>query len=651
MIPLIPLVAALPGHGIDLAAMDRSVKIESPADLNRFANGKWLEGTPLPADKSYIGTFDDVYERNLVILKRICERQAAARPPLSTVGGKVGLLYRLSMDPARADRLGAAPLRPELARIDEVRDAKGLLREIAHLETIGVNVGFSAGPGLDDKDAARVVYTLGQPQSILGDRDLYLGSDARAKAAQAQYLRSEGAFLRLAKLPEVGAAQALALETALAKTSSTPVELRDVPANYHRMPYDALKVLAPHTPWNAYFDEVGVRPAQVNVTQIKALKGFDAFVTTRPMAEWRSLLRVALLNGYAPDLSDAYFAQAFSLTRVLTGQQTPTPRWKRAIQKVDGAVGEALGQLYVREAFPPEAKVKAQAMVHNVLVALHTRIVELDWMSEATKKQALAKLSTVRVKIGYPDRWRDYSALRLEDDSLAANAMRANAFEWRRQLAKLGKPVDRGDWDMTPPRVNAYYNPYWNEIVFPAGILQPGFYDPKADDASNYGAIAAVIGHEITHGFDDQGSQYDLTGLRRDWWTKADKARYDAKGKAIVTQYGGYKSPSGYGVNGALTEGENIADIGGLTIAYLAYRKSLDGKEPPVLDGLTGDQRFFVAWAQNWKSKIRPEMEKMYINTDGHSPDPVRAMGPVADLPAFYKAFGLPVPENLPHVW
>ena len=648
---LAPLLLTLPGHGIDLAAMDRSVVVKSPADLFRFANGQWLDKTSIPSDRMAVGAYTDGDERNLAVLRRIGEREAAARHSLSTVGGKVGLMYRLAMDAPRANQMGAAPLRPELARIDAVRDATGLLREIAHLESIGVQAGFSAFPYLDDKDTGRLVYTISQPQSILRDRELYLGSDERAKAARTQYVKTEGAYLRLAGLPEAGANQALALETALAKASSTPFELRDPASNYHKVPLAVLKATAPKTPWYAYFDEIGTRPARVNIQQPHALAGFDALVASRTMAEWRSFLRVALLNTYATSLSDAYYDQAFALGRVLTGQQTLSPRWKRAIRKVDGTIGEALGQLYVREAFSPTAKVKVQGMVHNVLVALHTRITELDWMSDATKEAALAKLSAIVPKIGYPDRWRDYSALNLKDDSLAANVMRANAFEWRRNLAKLDRPVDRGEWDMTPSTFNAYYNPNWNEIVFPAGILQPPVFDTKADDASNYGALAAVIGHEITHGFDDSGSQYDLTGLRRDWWTKADKANYEAKGKAIVAQYNGYRSPSGYPINGALTEGENIADIGGVTIAYLAYRRSLNGVEPPVLDGLTGDQRFFVAFAQYYQVKNRPELEKMRINTDTHSPDSVRPIGAVADLPAFYKAFGLPVPENLPHVW
>lgn len=648
---LTPLLLGLPGHGIDLAAMDRSVKVESPTDLYRFANGRWLDGAAIPPDKTRVGVADEVQERNLAILRKICERQAAARQPLSTAGGKVGLMYRLAMDRARADRLGIAPLRPELARIDAACDPRDLLREIAHLQSIGVNLGFYAGPNTDDKDTTRMLYTIGQPASILGDRDLYLGGDERAKAARAQYLETEGEFLKLAGLPQAGAAQALGLETALARASSTPVELRDPAANYHRVPLSALKAMTPHTPWDAYFGEIGVHPAQVIVMQPKALGTFDALVASRPTAEWRSLLRVALLNAYAPDLSDAYFEQSFALSHVLTGQRAPAPRWKRAIGAVDTNIGEAMGRLYVREAFPPEAKAKAEAMVHNVLAALHTRVAELDWMSDLTKKAALAKLSAAVVKIGYPDKWRDYSTLHLRDDSFAANVMRANAFEWRRNLAKLGRPVDRSEWVMTPPTLNAYYNPYWNEIVFPAAILQPPFFDPKATAASNYGAVATVIGHEITHGFDDSGSQFDLTGLRREWWTKDDRARYDAKGRAIVAQYGAYKSPAGYPVNGRLTEGENIADVGGLTIAYLAYRRSLDGVEPPVRDGLTGDQRFFVAFAQIWRAKVRPESERMSLSTDPHSPRPVRVAGSVADLPAFYRAFGLPVPENLPHVW
>jgi len=639
-------------HGIDLKGIDRSVKVKGPGDLNAFANGKWIKDTPIPDNRIYVGLAPDVLERTQLHLKKICEREAAAKKPLNTVEGMVGLMYRLGMDETRAEGAGIAPLLPELKKIDGVRDANGLMRVLADLNGIGVSGGFDVGVNQDDKDPNRNIFIIGQLEPILKDRDFYLKDDERAKQARSRYVQVISTFLLLAKLPPDGAGAALELETTLAKAASTPLQLRDQDANYHPMSIADLRELMPHTPWNEYFSAIGTLPPRINVRQLAAMRKFDQLVSTVPMAKWRTFLRVKLLIDYAPELSVDFVSGDQYLKQLISGAKGDALRWGQALARLDkGAFGSALGQLYIRETFGPEAKVRARRMIQNLQDALHDRISELDWMSPETKRHALDKLAQVRVEVGYPDKWTDLSDLHLQDDTLAENVMRINRWEEKRSLLKLKNPVDHSEWPFSPTTMNAFYSPRLNEVLFPAAILQRGFFDPEAEDAYNFGAIGTMIGHELTHGFDDTGSQFDGTGLRRKWWTPEDKAKFEAKGKEIVSQFSAYKGDSGLPVDGKLTEGENIADVGGLAIGYLAYRKSLNGVEPPVKDGLTGDQRFFVAYAQIWRLKLRPEIEKYLITNDTHAPESVRVLGPVADLPPFYKAFGLPVPASLPHVW
>jgi len=639
-------------HGIDLKGMDRNVKVVSPKDLNSFANGKWIKDTPIPNDRIYVGLAPDVLERTQLRLKKICEREAAAKKPLNTVEGMVGLMYRLSMDEKRAERAGITPLLPELKKIDGIRDANGLMRVLADLNGIGVSGGFDVQVNQDDKDPTHNIFIIGQPEFILKDRDFYLKDDARGKEAVSRYFEVISTFLSLAKLPHDGATDALEMEVKFAEASSSPVQLRDQNANYHPMAVSDLRDLMPHTPWGEYFSALGTLPTRINVRQLGAMKRFDEMVTTVPMEQWRAFLRVKLLVEYAPELSGIFVSGDQYLKQLISGAKGDALRWSQATARVEkGAFGSALGQLYILETFGPEAKVRARRMIQNLQDALHDRISELDWMSPETKRHALDKLAQVRVEVGYPDKWTDLSDLHLQDDTLAENVIRIYRWEEKRALSSLKKPVDHSEWPFSPTTMNAFYSPRLNEVLFPAAILQKGFFDPEAEDAYNFGAIGAMIGHELTHGFDDTGSQFDGTGTRRKWWTPEDKVKFDAKGKEIVAQFSAYKSDGGLQVDGKLTEGENIADVGGLAIAYLAYRKSLNGVEPPVKDGLTGDQRFFVAYAQIWRLKLRPEIEKYLITNDTHAPETVRILGPVADFPPFYKAFGLPVPANLPHVW
>jgi predicted metalloendopeptidase len=641
-------------HGVQPADMDVAVKVTSPANLYPFANGEWLKANKLPPDKSYIGSFDVINERNLAVLRKVSERFAEENHPLDTPEGMVGLMYRIAMDEPRAERLGANPVRPELQRIDRIKTRQAILEEVARLDQFGLAPGFSAGVSQDDKDIKRMLFDLGQGGLTLPDRELYLRSDARSKALRARLVETFGRLLKLGGQSHAVAQanQALEIETALARVSSTPVELRDPESNYHLLSQVALVKLGPSIRWPAYFHALGIAPpAVVNVSQPRFLQGFARLVSERPIGEWRAYLRCHWLQGMAPYLSSAFVDADFKLGQAIDGVKVNRPRWKRAIAEIDSSIGEALGRLYVEAAFSPDAKAKALDLVRNVMAALRMRIGELDWMGPETKRQALVKLDSMTIKVGYPDKWRSYAGLRLQDDSWAQNVLRANQFEWERDLHKLGRPIDRTEWGMTPPTVNAYYNPDWNEIVFPAGILQPGFFDPEADDASNYGAIGAIIGHEMTHGFDDQGAQYDATGARRDWWTPEDKRRFTAKANQIVAQYDGYRDRFGLKINGRLTLGENIADVGGLAIAHLAYLHSLGGSTPPDMAGYTGEQRFFIAWGQNYKSHETIQLAKVDIATDPHSPDEVRVQGAISDNAAFYRAFGLPVPSKLPGLW
>jgi putative endopeptidase len=641
-------------HGVDTADMDTSVK--PCVDFWEFANGRWLAQNPIPADEPAWGVNDQIDEHNFAILHAILDQAAAhADATPDSIEGKVGRFYRLGMDTAKIEADGAKPLAPELARIAAVKDAPGLQDEIARLHRRGIDVGFSFYAGQDDKDSTRVIGQMDQAGLGLPDRDYYFDTDAKSKTIRSAYVTHVSKMLRLlGDAPAKADAEArtvMALETRLAKASMTRVQQRDPNAVYHRMTLAQVDRLTPGVIWDRYFSDIGLpHPGDLNVAQPVFVAQVGTMIHTVPIADWQVYFRWHLVHSTAPDLSEAFVDENFAFQNTtLQGVTVQRPRWKRVLTTTDSEIGEALGQLYVAKAFPPDAKARALTMVNNIKAALRDDITTLPWMSGPTRAQALHKLDTLHVKIGYPDKWRDYTALKLDAGTYVGNVMQADEFEFQRNLNKIGKPVDRSEWGMTPPTNNAYYDPQMNEIVFPAGILQPPFFDAEADDASNYGEIGATIGHEMTHGFDDEGRQYDAEGNLKDWWTPADAKNFAVRTQAIVAQYNQFCPLDGRHINGELTLGENIADIGGLKLAYLALEKSLQGKpRPPLIEGYTAEQRFFIAYAQSWSANIRPELIRERLTTDPHSTDKFRVLGPLADMPEFYQAFGCPTPPMSP---
>ncbi len=645
-----PVTVTAPAfHGVDPGGMDPQAK--PCQDFWRFANGRWLARNPIPADEPAWSVNNEIDERNFAILHQILDEAAAdtgAAP--DSIAGKVGRFYRLGMDAAGIDADGAKPLAPEFSRIDGVRDAGGLEDEIARLHREGVDAGFAFFAGQDDKDSARVIGQIYQSGLGLPDRDYYFDADAKSQAIRAAYVAHVARMFGLLGDPAAQAAAeaqtVMAMETRLAGASMTRVAQRDPNAVYHKMTLAQMDGLTPGVTWDRYFAGIGLaRPGDLNVAQPAFVALVGAMLSDAPLADWRTYLRWHLINGAARSLSAPFADEDFAFNRTtLEGVTAQRPRWKRVLAATDGELGEALGELYVARAFTPDAKARALVMVNNIKAALRDDLVTLPWMSAPTRAQALHKLDTLVVKIGYPDRWRDYSALKLDSGSYVGDVMEADEFEFQRNLDKIGRPVDRTEWGMTPPTNNAYYDPQKNEIVFPAGILQPPFFDAQADDASNYGEIGATIGHEMTHGFDDQGRQYDAQGDLTDWWTGADAKNFAVRADAIAAQYDRFVPVDDAHINGRLTLGENIADIGGLKLAYLALEKSLQGRPRVKIDGYTPEQRFFIAYAQSWRANIRPELIRERLTTDPHSTDEYRVLGPVADMPEFYQAFGCPTP-------
>jgi putative endopeptidase len=551
------------------------------------------------------------------------------------------------MDSAGAEALGARPLDEEFARIAAIQSVDDLQNELARCQTMGVRVPFGLFAGQDAKASTDVIVQIGQAGLSLPDRDYYTKTDDASKKLRDQYVAHVTRMFTLLGDDEATAAKnaqtVLGIETQLANASLTRVQRRDPEANYHKMSIDELSALTPNLSWPRLLDGMGIADRRpVNVGQPEFLRQVSLMVTSVPLADWKVYLRWHVLDESASWLSSRFVDEDFDFGgRILTGATVNRPRWKRALQLVDGSIGEALGQLYVAKTFGPGAKARARKMVDNLRAELRERIQKLEWMSDATKAQALRKLDAFGVKIGYPDAWRDYSTLTIDRSSAVQNAQRATQFEYHRNIAKLGKPVDRKEWNMTPPTVNAYYNPRMNEIVFPAGILQPPFFDASADDAVNYGGIGAVIGHEMTHGFDDQGRKSDADGNLKDWWTPADAEKYQARSSIIEKQYSDYVAIDSMHVNGKLTLGENTADVGGVSIAYGALQKALAGKPQKKIDGFTPEQRFFLSYAQIWRGNYRPEALKLQVNTNPHSPGEFRAIGPLSNMVEFEKAFGL----------
>ncbi len=635
-----------PISGIDTQFIDTSVRPQD--DFFTYLNGKWLKSTEIPADKASWGTFMALRDDAQTHLRGIIEAaQKDTHKKQGTDVQKIGDLYASFMDEARLEKLGTKPLAGELQRIRSLKDKKGVPELVAHLSKIGVATPYGIRVGQDARASTKYATYVGQGGLGMPDRDYYLKlDDKRMLDARTKYEAHVAQILGLAgeKNAAEQARAIVAFETELAKVQWTKVENRDPVKRYNKMSVAELGALTPGYDWNAALAAAGVgnKLDYIIVAQPSYLTGFNEVLAKTDLATLKSYFEWQLLREYSPYLSRAFVDANFAFYgTALTGVTENRPRWKIGVSTVEGALGEAVGRQYVGKYFPAERKARMEELVKNVLAAYKQSIDGLDWMTPATKVEAQAKLAKFTPKIGYPNKWRDYSKLTIRSDDLVGNVRRAAEFGYNRNIAKLGKPIDREEWGMTPQTVNAYYSSSMNEIVFPASILQPPFFDMRADDAVNYGAIGAVIGHEIGHGFDDKGSQSDGEGNLRDWWTKEDRAAFQARADMLVKQYNGYSPIPGYNVNGELTLGENIGDNSGLAIAYKAYKISLNGKPAPVIDGLTGDQRFFMGFGQVWRSKMREAQQIVQVKTDPHSPGQFRANGTVMNHPAFYEAFGV----------
>jgi len=633
-------------HGIDLANLDRSI---SPCDdFYKFADSGWMKNNPIPASRSTWGAFQKLSDQNEHELRGILEQ--AAKDTSAAPGSnlqKIGDFYASCMDEQKAEDVGIKPLAAELKRIADIKDVPGLEAEIAWLQLKGVNAAFGFGSIPDFKDSKQAIAAAGQGGLSLPDRQYYLDDDDHSKQLRAGYVQHvTNMFKLMGDDDATAAAEAKAvmdLETTLAKASLKREELRDPEKNYHKMDLAQLADLTPHFSWPAYFQEMNVAGIQsVDMAQPDFMKAVDAQLTAVSLDQWKSYLRWQLIHDVAPALSKKFVDENFDFFgKQLTGAKEILPRWQRCVQATDGELGEALGQVYAQRYFPPEAKAHALEMVHNIIAALRADLTTLDWMGPDTRQQALHKLDAMNLKIGYPDKWRDYSAYHVDRGSYVENALHGDEFEVRRDLNKIGKPVDRSEWGMTPPTVNAYYSPLHNEIVFPAGILQPPFFDAKADDAVNYGGIGAIIGHEMTHGFDDQGSQFDADGNLKNWWTPDDRKNFEQRGDCIAKQFDALEVEPGLHENGKLEEGEAIADLGGLVIAHAAFEKTLEGKPAPApIDGFTADQRFYLSFAALWAVNYRPEAQRLRAKVDPHPLNFFRVDASLPNLESFAKAWG-----------
>jgi putative endopeptidase len=633
------------GVGINIANIDPSVK--PCEDFFHYASGNWLKNNPIPDAQSSWGAFNELIDRNQLTLRTILTNAAAnsSKAAKGSNAQKVGDFYGSAMDSVAIDAAGLKYLKPHLDRIMAINSLADEQKFLADPKAHAGNVWLSSGVGQDEKISTQYAVYFNQGGLGLPDRDYYLKDDARSKAIRAAYQTYQVNVFKMLgddqATAEKNAAAVTRIETRLAKASKSRVDLRDPYANYNKMTLAEANAAFPNLALPMMLKEEGLGTAkEVIVGQPDFLKEVSAALQQEPIADQKQYLRWHLVSSVTTALPKAYGDEAFRFSQTLSGAKKQQPRWKRSLGATDRALGEAFGQLYVDKAFSPAAKAKAKEMIENLRKAYAERIMATDWMSAATKKEALTKLNAFTVKIGYPDKWKDYSALNVSRESYLNNLFAAQEWANKDEISKFGKPIDRGEWGMTPPTVNAYYNPPMNEIVFPAGILQPPFYDPKADDAVNYGGIGAVIGHEMTHGFDDQGRQYDSKGNLRDWWTKEDADKFNAKAAMVGKQYDAFTPLDSVHVNGKLTMGENLADLGGLTIAYQAFMKTPQAKGHVKIDGFTPEQRFFLGYAQIWRTNIRPEAVRQQVQTDPHSPGQFRTNGPLMNMPEFYQAFG-----------
>jgi putative endopeptidase len=631
--------------GIERANFDTSVRPGD--DFFQYVNGTWVKNNPIPPEYSRWGAFGKLRDDNLEALRQIVQGLQQQSGPLDENSRKIRDFYATAMDQARLDEQGAKPLAGELEKIAKINSRDELISLLGDLHTHGVSALFSVGVAQDEKQSDHYAAHLHQGGLGLPERDYYLSSVEDQKKVRELYRTHVANMLALTgdstESASAGADAVLAIETKLAEASRTPVALRDREAQYNKKTLAELALLAPNLNWKLYLDAIGVNPvSEVIVGQPEFFTRVNEMLASVPIEQWRVYLRWHLVHSTAEFLSSPLEKENFRFySEVMRGTKQMQPRWKRAIGTIDGLMGEALGKLYVEKHFSPTAKKRMDELVKNILEVYRQRIESRPWMSEQTKQQALAKLAMFTPKIGYPDKWRDYSTLEIGTDSYVQNVLRAEAFQTRYNLSKLGKPVDRSEWHMTPPTVNAYYNSGMNEIVFPAGILQPPFFNADADDAVNYGAIGSVIGHEITHGFDDQGSRSDGAGNLKNWWTDEDRKNFNALTDKVVKQFNDCVVVSDLHINGRLTLGENLADFGGITISYAAYQKSLKGKPAPVIDGFTGPQRFFIGFAQVWRDSAREAELRLRLRIDPHSPARFRVLVPLSNIPAFYEAFDI----------
>jgi putative endopeptidase len=657
-----PAAPALPYRpSLDPSSMDLSV--DPCVDFYEYSCGGWRKMNPIPADQTRWDVYAKLYEDNLNYLRGILEVAETAKDR-DAVTQKIGDYYSACMNVAEVDKLGAKPLDPSLAAIAKLQDKKALAALVAAFHVAGTDALFRAGSRQDPDDSNVEIMGVSQGGLSLPDRDYYLKDDAKSKETRERFVQHVQKMFELLGEPQDTAAShastVLTIETQLAKASLSRVERRDPYKQKHKMSVPDLSKITPDFDWNAYFTGIAVPPfTVVNVGWPDFFKDLNAQIDSTSLDDWKTYLRFHLVNAHASELSSAFVNEDFAFNRqYLHGAKELQPRWKRCVRDVDEQLGEALGQAYVRATFSPELKASTLEMTRRIEDAMALRIQQLDWMDPATKQQALAKLHTIRNKIGYPDQWRDYSSVKIVPDDFFGNVERAQIFEVHRRLDKIGKPVDRGEWGMTPPTVNAYYNDSMNDINFPAGVLQPPLYDAKMDDAPNYGNTGSTIGHELTHGFDDQGRKFDANGNLKDWWTKQDNDEFVKRSDCVVDQYGQYVVVDDIHINSKLTEGEDVADLGGTILAYIAWKDATKDMTLAERDGLSPDQRFFVGLAQWACENSRDEDLRVEAVTDEHSPGKYRINGVVVNMPEFGKAFACKVgqpmmkpPDKVCHVW
>jgi putative endopeptidase len=654
---LFPLLAmsALAQQGPGFSTSNMDMTANPCLDFYQYACGTWMANNPIPPDQSRWGIFDALADRNRAVLRGILEKAAIHSPKRSAVEQKIGDFYASCMNESAIDKLGTKPLEPELKRIDAMKSKDQIADELVQLHPLGVRALFNFSSTPDAKNSAQMIADADQGGLGLPDRDYYLKEDPKSVKLREQYLAHVQKMLELAgESPAQAAADSqavLRIETELAKGSLDRVARRDPNRTYHKMSVKDLEALAPSIDWPKYFAGLGAPSfADLNVSVPDFFKALDAVLKDTSVAGLKAYLRWHVLHAEAPLLAKPFLDANFEFFgKTLTGATELKPRWKRCVEATDDDLGFALGQKYVEQTFPPEAKTRVLSMVHEIETMLGQDIQSLDWMTPATKQQALVKLQAVTNKIGYPDKWRDYSSVKIVRGEAVGNDERATEFEVHRVLNKIGTPVDPDEWNMTPPTVNAYYSPLHNNINFPAGILQPPFFDNRMDAAVNYGAIGSVMGHELTHGFDDQGRQFDGQGNLRNWWTPEDAAEFEKRADCFIKEYSAFTPVDDVHLNGKLTLGENSADNGGVHLSFMALMKSLDGKPQPKIDGFTPQQRFFLGYAQVWCQNVRPEAARMRAQTDPHSPGRDRVNGVLGNMPELGEAFACRAGQPMIH--